>query len=43
MDNKVDGELGSLYDGFMRLTEDRQEEVVETAQSLLEASGSSNR
>ncbi|MDR0597826.1 MAG: hypothetical protein LBG14_04905 [Treponema sp.] len=37
MNNKVYRELDSLYDGFMGLTAEGQKEVVETAQSLLEA------
>jgi hypothetical protein len=37
MNDKVYGELDSLYDGFLRLTTDGQEAVVETAESLLEA------
>jgi hypothetical protein len=37
MSNKVYGELDSLYNGFMRLTTNRQKAVVEAARSLLEA------
>jgi hypothetical protein len=37
MNNKVYGELDSLYDGFMGLTASGQRAVVEAAQSLLEA------
>jgi hypothetical protein len=37
MNNKVYGELDSLYDSFTDLTAGGQRAVVETAQSLLEA------
>jgi hypothetical protein len=37
MNNKVYGELDSLYDGFTGLTTEGQRVVVETAQNLLEA------
>jgi hypothetical protein len=37
MNNKGDGELDSLYEGFMGLTAGGQRAVVETARSLLEA------
>jgi hypothetical protein len=37
MDSDSDEKLSSLYEGFMGLTAEEQDAVVETAQSLLEA------